>query len=153
MLVKVKLSKIVEALSLLRSDWQSYLDPETGEVVTVTDDEFAMIEDGEDEEDLPDWQREMMPKLREAIESDRFLPLPDSLDIYEWSIMVRFAQHRSSDQQCQELLEALHGTGAFRMFRATIHRMGIEKDWDSFRDETLEEIAKGWLEEHGVPYE
>ena len=151
--VKVKLSEIVEALSIQRSDWQSYLDPETGEVVAVTDEERGMIEDGEDEEDLPDWQSEMMPKLRDAIESDRFLPLPDSLDIHEWSIMERFAQNRSSDQQCQELLEALHGTGAFRMFRATIRRMGIEKDWDRFHDQTLEEIAKGWLEEHGVPYE
>jgi hypothetical protein len=153
MSVKVKLSEIVEALSIQRSDWQSYLDPETGEVVTVTDEEREMIEDGEDEDNLPDWQLEMMPKLREAIESDRYLPLPNSLDIHEWSIMLRFAQRRSSDQQSNELMEALHGTGAFRMFRATIHRLGIEKEWYRFRDAALEEMAKDWLEDHGIAYE
>jgi hypothetical protein len=46
--------------------------------------------DNVDLEDLPDWQREALPKDREAVESDRFLALPGSFDVYGWSIMERF---------------------------------------------------------------
>jgi hypothetical protein len=153
MSVRVKLSDVIEALNLSKPDWQSYLNPDTGEIVTVTDEEREIIEGDQDSDDLPDWQREMIPKLREAIESNRFLALPDSFEIHEWSVMERFALHRSSDQQCQELLDSLHGHGAFRMFRSAIHRLGIVEDWHRFRDATIEAIAKGWLEENGIPFE
>ena len=44
-------------------------------------------------------------------------------------------QHREWVRQ--ELLEAIHGAGAFRMFRSTIRRLGIEKSWYLFREEAL----------------
>ena len=40
----------------------------------------------------------MMPKIRAALESDRFLELPDRFDIHEWSIMERFHGHRTSSE-------------------------------------------------------
>jgi hypothetical protein len=150
---RVKLREVVEAIDLPNQDWQSYLNADTGEVVTVTDEDRALVEDGEDLDDLPALQRETLPKTREALESDRFLPLPDSFEIHEWSIMERFGEGRASARQRDELLDSLHGRGAFRMFKSAIRRLGIEEEWYRFRDSAFEQIAKDWLEAHGIEYE
>jgi hypothetical protein len=53
MAARVKLRDVVEALDLPNQDWQSYLNPDTGEIVTVTDEDRDLVEDGEDLDDLP----------------------------------------------------------------------------------------------------
>jgi Uncharacterised protein family (UPF0158) len=67
--------------------------------------------------------------------------------------MERFGQGRPSARQRDELLDALHGRGAFRMFKSAIRRLGIEEEWFRFRDSAFEEIAKDWLDSNGIEYE
>ena len=140
-------------MDLPNQDWQSCLNRDTGEIVTVTDEDRALVEDDADLDDLPDWQREALPKAREALESNRFLPLPGRFELHEWSIMERFGQERGSARQRDELLDSLHGRGALRMFKSAIRRLGIEEEWHRFRDSAFEEIAKDWLESNGLAYE
>ena len=52
MAISVKLSDVVEAMDLPNQDWQSYLNPDTGEIVTVTDEERRLVEDGENLDDF-----------------------------------------------------------------------------------------------------
>ena len=132
MAARVKLHDVVEAMDLPNQDWQSYLNRDTGEIVTVTDEDRSLVEDGEELDDLPDWQREAVPKIREALESDRFLPLPDSFEIHEWSIMERFGHGRESARQRDELIDSLHGRGAFRMFKSAIRRSESKKSGTVF---------------------
>jgi hypothetical protein len=66
--------------------------------------------------------------------------------------MKEFAEEQHSKKVRQELLEAIHGARAFRMFRSTIGRLGIEKNWYRFREEALAEIARDWLGAHELPY-
>ena len=153
MAARVKLRDVVEAMDLPNQDWQSYLNRDTGEIVTVTDEDRSLVEDGEELDDLPDWQREAVPKIREALESDRFLPLPDSFEIHEWSIMERFGHGQESARQRDELIDSLHGRGAFRMFKSAIRRLGIEEEWYRFRDSAFDQIAKDWLESNDIEYE
>ena len=152
MALPVSLRDVVEAMDLPNNDWQSYLNPVTGEIVTVTDEDRRLVEDGEDLDKLPDWQRETLTRVREVLESERFLALPGSFDVHEWSIMEQFAQSHSNARQRDEMLDPLHGRGAFRMFRSAIRRLGIEDDWQRFRDSAFQEIAKDWLEAHGIAY-
>jgi hypothetical protein len=153
MAARVKLRNVVDAIDLPNEEWQSYVNPDTGEVITVTDEDVRLVERGDDLNDLPDWQREALPKIREVLESDRYLMLPDSFDVHEWSIMERFAQARPNSRQRDELLDSLHGLGAFRMFKAALRRLRIEDEWHQFRGEALEELAKDWLEEQNIPYQ
>jgi hypothetical protein len=147
----ISLREVIEAMETTNEDCVSYLDPETGEIITVTEEERHLVEE-ESLENVPEWQREMMPKIRAALESDRFLELPDRFDIHEWSIMDEFSRAQESESIRQELADAIHGAGAFRVFRSAIRRLGLEKSWYQFRDEALAEIARNWLEEHKLSY-
>ena len=147
----ISLREVVEAMEALSDDWVSYLDPDSGEIITVTEEERRLAED-ESLDDVPEWQREVLPKIRAVLESGRFLELPDRFDINEWSIMEGFARGQDNDRIRQELQDAIHGAGAFRMFRSLIRRLGIEQNWYQFREERLAEIAREWLEAHKVPY-
>lgn len=153
MAARVRLREVVEAIDLPNQEWRSYLNPRTGEIITITDEDRDLVENGGDLDDLPDWQRETVPKVREALESNRFLELPGSFEVHEWSIMERFGQERPIARQREELLDCLHGRGAFRMFKAAILRLEIEEEWYRYRDSAFEEIAKNWLESNGIEYE
>ena len=50
------------------------------------------------------------------------------------------------------LLDSIHGAGAFRRFKDTLYRLGIEEDWYKYRDHALEEMAIEWLEAEGIPF-
>ena len=151
--VVVLLKDVVEAIDLPNDEWTSYLNPKTGEIVTVTDEDRRLVEDQDlDEEDLPEWQRESLPKIRAALESDDFLALPDKFEIHEWAIMERFSNSQVRATWRDELLDAIHGAGAFRSFRSAIRRLGIEDDWFRFREAEFEEIAKDWLEAHDISF-
>ena len=147
----ISLREVIEAMEITGDGCVSYLDPDTGEIITVTEEERLLAED-ESLEDVPEWQRELLPKTRAALESDRFLELPDRFDIHEWSIMDEFSRAQDSERIRQELADAIHGAGAFRTFRSAIRRLGMEQSWYQFREETLIEIARKWLEEHKLPY-
>jgi hypothetical protein len=67
--------------------------------------------------------------------------------------MERFSNSQAHEDRRDELLDAIHGAGAFRSFRSTIRRLGIEDEWFAFRQSAFEEIAKDWLEAHDISYQ
>src|SRR3989442_369797 len=151
--VIVALKDVVEAMDLPNDDWTSYLNPKTGEIVTVTDEDRRLVEDEDlDEENLPEWQRETLLRGRAALESDDFLALPDKFEIHEWAIMERFSNSQARAARRDELLDAIHGAGAFRSFRSAVRRLGIEDDWFRFRQTAFEDVAKDWLEAHDISF-
>lgn len=147
----ISLREIIAALEAASDGCTSYLDPETGEIVVVTEEERDLVEDPCSEE-APAWERDVMTKIRAALESDRFLELPDRFDIHEWSIIERFSRAQNIEHIRGELLNAIHGAGAFRAFRSAIRRLGLEQSWYQFRDDALADIARSWLEEHKLQY-
>jgi len=153
MVVVVSLKDVVEAMDLPNNEWTSYLNPKTGEIVTVTDGDRHLIEDVDlDEDDLPEWQRESLPKVREALESGDFLALPSKFEIHEWAMMERFSRSETRAARRDELLDAIHGAGEFRSFRSAIIRLGIEDEWFRFRQSAFEEIATDWLKAQDIAF-
>ena len=141
-------------MDLPNNEWTSYLNPKTGEIVTVTDEDRHLVDDEDlDEQDLPEWQRQRLPKAREALESGDFVALPDKFAIHEWGIMERFASGQVSARRREELLDAINGRGAFRSFRNAIRRLAIEDDWFRFRELAFEDIARDWLEAHDISFQ
>jgi Uncharacterised protein family (UPF0158) len=147
----ISLRDVLDALDLQSDELSSYLDPDSGEIITFNQEEARIAESG-DWDGAPDWMRETLPKIRKALENGRMLPLPDLAHIDEWRMMQDFAEQQE-DCHCRAALsDAVHGSGAFRLFRRTIAQMGIEEQWRRYRDKAMERVARDWLEENKLKY-
>ena len=151
MALPVRLEDVIDALEM-PEDWEVFLDPDSGEIIAVTEEERDYLEEEDlDPDDLPEWQRESLERARRATESDRMLRLPDRFEVHEWEIMRRFAQSWPAPISTQ-LQAAIHGSGAFRRFHSALQRLGLRGEWFAFRDATFERIATDWLEDHGIAF-
>jgi hypothetical protein len=114
----------------------AYINKKTGELFTVSEEETRIIEEGnEDDEFTPEWQKEILPRVREVIESDDFVVLPDKFEIHEYSIMEQFCFSLPDKGLQDELLRVIRGRGAFRRFNDAIYCREIHDDWYRFRNQ------------------
>jgi hypothetical protein len=154
MALPVSLRDVVHEMDTFSEGDTAYINRKTGELFTVSDEEAGLVEDDmTDSEDLPEWHRELLHKVREVLESTDFIALPNKFDIHEWSVMDRFASSLSEDEDKEgQLRDVLHGRGAFRGFRALVKALGVEQEWYRYRAEAFEEIARRFLEAHEIPF-
>jgi len=153
----VRLEDILDALEGQHDECHVYLELATGHIVMVTENDHFAVE--QDESELPEWQRESesLALARRMADNDDELPggyvvLPDRFDIDEYRMMQRFSWSREDAEERNELSRAMRGSGAFRRFKDTVNRLGIEKEWYGARAEGYREVAIEWCEEHGIPY-
>jgi hypothetical protein len=66
--------------------------------------------------------------------------------------MERCAQSHPDKKDREELLDAIHGRGAFRRFKRALDRRDLREDWNRFRNAALEDIAIEFLEDKGIAY-
>ena len=107
------------------------------------DDEELDLSDGEDQE----WEI-----AKRIVLTDRFRKLPSKFEVNEWQIMEDFSLSVKSDRIREDLLDAIQGRGAFRYFRDTLRRHGVESAWHAFRTEALRQIAIDWCEENQIEW-
>jgi hypothetical protein len=153
MALPVSLDAVAEELDGLMEEMTAFINRKTGEIASVSSEEAALVEEEVTDEELPDWQVEMLPTLRSIILGDEWAALPDKFDIHEWEIMRQFADSVDDDALSERLHQAIHGRGAFRMFHATIDEADLRDDWYTFKHRALREIAREALEELGIPYQ
>jgi hypothetical protein len=104
----------------------------------------------EDEEEYEDEEWELAKLV--VADWQRFRRLPTQFDVNEWEIMRQFALHGVPERVGEQLERALHGKGAFRYFKDTARRLGVEQDWYAYRTMALEEIARAWGDDLGVEW-
>jgi hypothetical protein len=150
--IPVSLQDVVDEMDVLTDQATAYLNRRTGELYTLLTDELDLVEHEDDAADLPEWQREMLSKGREILDSEDWLQLPNKFDIHEYAIMKQFCLSVDNPSLKKELLNAIRGSGAFRYFRDTIHRHGIQEEWYQYRQDAVEKIAIEWLEGNGIAY-
>ncbi len=150
-----RLTEIIDALEMQSDDNAiSFFDRETGKVETVSKDLLGHAEDfGIDEmPDIPEWQENEWETVKRIASSASRVRLPDKFDIHDWQIMSDFSNEVESKEIRAELLDAIHGAGAFRNFKVTLRRRRIEDEWYKFRAEALRQIAIDWCEEHNIAW-
>jgi len=140
----VNLQDIVDELSMMFDGNRSYVDRETGEVVTVAVEELGAVEDGEEEPD------ETAVSILEN--PQRYERLPDKHDVNDWETMREFCESVESPEQRGHLLSAIRGNGAFGRFRTLSAAYNILEEWYAWRDEALWNLARDWCEENDIPY-
>jgi hypothetical protein len=153
MAAEVKLERIIEALEMADHSISSYLDVETGEVCSVTGEEFDLAEDPQTViEDLPDWQHEPVNLARNIQEQvgKRYLALPDKFDIHEWAIMDRFSETLKDARLRNDFHGGIRGAGAFRLFKRLLTEYNLWDAWNRFKQVELRQMAIQWCEENGI---
>jgi len=143
---QVQIDAIVEGMEMQSDDMHSFLHRPSGRVVTVSDDALAAAED-DDDEAVSDEELAEAHQILSA--EDEYLALPDRFEIDEYRMMERFARGLRAAER-DATLRSLHGRGAFRYFRDTVHQLGLINAWYAFRDEAYREVARSWCEEHGI---
>ena len=127
--VTVVLKDIVDALDMQFDETSSFLDLDTGQVETISHDLLHKAEASDDNEEpgLPEWQKREWEIARRIISTDRFQTLPTKFDVNEWSIMQDFASSLDFRTIREDLLNAIHGKGAFRYFKDTLRRHRVQR--------------------------
>jgi RimJ/RimL family protein N-acetyltransferase len=146
---KIKLKDIVEEMEIHSDEVSSYLNKKTGEIYWLREEEKRSVDD----ENIFDIEVEVIEKAEEILYNDNWIQLPTKFDIHEWGIMNDFCYTVRDDYLRDGCLKAIHGSGAFRMFKDYIYRYDLREKWFKFRENAYREIAKDWCERNGIEYE
>ncbi|MBZ5534854.1 MAG: UPF0158 family protein [Acidobacteriia bacterium] len=148
----VSLQAVINEMDVIDDSHTAFLNKRTGELVTLVDDEIYDLPDELGHDDAPPWQKELIEKKREVLDSEDYLELPTKFEIHEWAIMEEFCASLDNPEIRNEFLSKIHGNGAFRLFKDAIHQRGIAEDWYRFREKAFEKIAIGWLDANQIAY-
>ena len=170
--VKVDLNELDVALNWGPSEWDHYLDIETGKVVAIDDETRwtleELIEELYDEEgnqvmtleellqqrkDIQDWRKDV---LLEADRVDRefgsrYISVERDDPYQDYNDMDRFIATLDDDRLQDRLWDAIRGRGAFRRFKDLIVRYpDVEEQWDAYQDARAKERLLRWLDAHDI---
>ncbi len=132
--VVFSLTQVIDAIEDASVDVQWFANAETGELGCY-DSRYTTMEEYDEY----------------AFEGEEWLRLPDDRDRGDWRNMRDFA-YAIGGAEGDELLDAIHGSGAFRNFRRAVERMGALQSWYAYKDERISELAIEWLEDNGLTW-
>lgn len=148
---------LIGPLELDNDEYLSYFDRQNGEIVSVERSVLSAVEEGEDEgleEHVPAWQKDEIEIARAIVadKSDRFIDPPDKVEFDVYRHMQRFIESITNPTIANQLWEAIKGRSAFRAFKDTLHRLGLENRWFRYRDQAIKQFVIEWAEENHVAY-
>ncbi|MEW6716679.1 MAG: UPF0158 family protein [Chloroflexota bacterium] len=171
--LKIDLSELELAFDSASEMISYYLDTETGEIITITDDERRTLEmlyesyydeqtqtvDWEaafQEKQVPDWQREILQDA-DRVEvgfGSRFIYVPSEGSHEGYRDMEAFIATVRNLRLQERLERAISGRGAFRYFKDVLLDYPAERQrWFQFKQERLHQRILDWLESLGIsPY-
>ena len=153
----VSLKEIADQLDCFVDEWKHYLNKKTGDIVEIQMEYLSIAEESGDDDDFSEYKDWEQDAIREAVEMVEnwvdYVELPDREEVNEYRIMENFCYSREDDKLRNKLCYAIDGRGAFSRFRDTIIKLGIEKEWDSYKYEKVCEIVREWCEFHEIQYQ
>jgi len=147
---RVKLSELMDVFDSPEG-FNTYVSRIDGEIFSAGEEEFEFAEqDGAEDDELPDWQRESVEKLRKILDSDDWVEVPDlKFDLHEYRLMERFAASQSDERTRERQQDAITGKGAFRRFKDMVFKLDLRDQWFAYRNSAAEAVAREWLESEG----
>jgi hypothetical protein len=136
----------------LTDEQGAFLNPSTGEIVVLTNDELYVVEREEDASNFPALAPERIERARAVIQSDDFLFLPTTFDFNERRTMEAFCASLPDESLRRQLLDAMAGEEPGQRFPDVIRSHGLEDRWRQFRAKAIEALAASWLEKNGLAF-
>ena len=96
---------------------------------------------------------EIVYVLEDDEDDEFFIPLPTKEEVNDYQNMVNFTESIEDDKKRDWFENAIHGKGAFRRFRATLERFGMETEWYDYLEACHRALAIEWCEQHGIVYD
>jgi len=152
MSLPVSLGEVAEAMEGADDLCIVYLHRDSGELVMVTEEDAEHVASGDADESLPEWQQADLPRVREVLSSEAFVPLPPKSEIKEYSVMEEFCESVEAPALRAELLEAIHSRGAFGRFKYAIRAHEIAPDWYQLRNKAVRVLAADFLTSEAIPF-
>ncbi|MBQ9154877.1 MAG: GNAT family N-acetyltransferase [Solobacterium sp.] len=134
--MKVNLNDVIEAIENLSDEYTYYYYIPREEIVSYSD--------------YSGWSDPGMP---ETVYNDDLIALPTRKEVDDYGNMVRFIESQPDGDAKEWMGNAIHGRGAFRMFRAAAERFDLLSDWYDFQEKAHRATAMVWCEENGIIYE
>lgn len=138
----IYLEDIADAFDSGFSDWEQFLNLETGGIVVLPDQDNMFIDRTEEDEEL----------LKEIEETDKYVRLWDQRDLREKDMMWEFARMQDDEKVANKLVNALRGRHPYRYFKDAAFQMGVRDEYFKFRSEQYLERAKEWCEVNEIRY-
>ena len=88
----------------------------------------------------------------EEIDLDEVISLPTNKEIDNYGIMCNFIDDLDDEEAKGWLSEAIKGAGAFRRFKTTLDRFGLNNKWLEYKEESYRNLAMDWCEYEGIEY-
>jgi hypothetical protein len=172
--LKIDLSELEMAFDSGSEMISFYLDIETGEILSVSDEERNLLESIYEsyydehtqsvdwevafaEEHIPDWQRERIQDADrvEAGFGNRFIHIPSESSHEGYRDMEAFISTVRNPLLQERLERAISGRGAFRYFKDELLDYPAERErWFQFKHDRLHQRMLNWLEIQGItPYQ
>jgi hypothetical protein len=168
--LKIGLSELEMAFDSDNEMISYYLDRETGEINSVSDEERSLLEriyesyyDEQTQtvnweaafqkEHIPDWQREGLQEADrvEAGLGSRFIAIPSENSREGYRDMEAFIDTVRIPRLQERLERAIGGRGAFRYFKDVLLDYPAERElWFRFKQERLLQRIREWLEYEGI---
>ncbi len=151
----VKLDDLINEIEIQMDETLTYINTQTGEVITLSREEMRAAEDEEPLENYPDWQRENIEQAIKIIEDEDEVYLDFTLrnEYHEYEIVEEFIGTLSEAEVREELFGAIQGRGAFRRFKDGIREHDVEKQWYEFKEKKVKELVIEWCEEKDLVIE
>jgi hypothetical protein len=150
--LKVDMAELEWAFENASWEMSSYLDLETGEVITVTDEMRYYLEEPPDRP-LKEWEQEWV-ELAERVEGgygSRYASVPRGDSHEGYRDMQRFISMVQDDRLRERLWRAIEGRGAFRYFKDVLADHSRERErWFNFKNERVRWRVLNWLESIGI---
>lgn len=148
---KVRLKDIVDAFDTATDGVDQFLDPESGEILVITEDIRAAM-DEDDPEDPTNWIYEAVTEVTTLLDSGRAVELPTRSSSESFEVMKAFAESHPDPKIRARLLDSLDRPRPFRQFKDAAHKLGVLDAWHEHRHKALEIEAREWLAREEIPF-
>ena len=152
---RIKISDIINIISVQSNNTSYYLDKESGQPFAVSNEQLRTVHEDGELEDCPEWEREQVELVRKILsdeKNERYILIPVKFVSHEYSAMENFGFSIDDDEISRALLQAIKGAGAFNRFNNCIHRYGVADDWYKYRYNSMKKIVIDWCEENNIEY-
>lgn len=118
-----------------------------------SDDEDEEDDDDDDDESGAGWEQKYIDQAKLIVgnAANRYLKLPNLLDLHEWKIMEGFCRTLKG-RVADQFEQTLSGSGAFGRFRSCLQEHGMLQQWDGYRNKFLRKLAIEWCDANGIKY-